>query len=75
MIATYYTFIMLHQTCQVTPRSHTHFRSFSSLLHGTHIFCEPLVNRGQVLVVLHFLLLLTSHAAFISVINICVCTL
>ena len=61
--------------------SHPHFAGvthISGLSHTqvpqiSHIFCEPL--RGQVPVVLHFLLLLTSPAAFISVINICVCTL
>ena len=42
----------------------------SRVTHGvsnlSHFFCEPLVNRGQVPVVLHFLFLLTSHAAFIT---------
>ena len=54
--------------------SHLHFAGVTPF--KVRIYCEPLVNRGQVPVVLHFLLLLTSHAAFISVINIiCVYTL
>ena len=55
------------QTCQVTRilrESHA-FQVFLTLtawyLKSPAFFCEPLVNRGQVPVVLHFLLLLTSH--------------
>ena len=65
----------LNNMSQLTSIHHTIWCLYYSVPQISRIFCEPLVIRGQVLVVFHFLLLLTSHAAFISVINICVCTL